>query len=301
MKRRNLIFNVLLGCSLALGACTSGKESVKFGLITDLHFAHRDNAGNRNYEQSDDKVRIAMDEFKSHSLDFVIQLGDLKDQGKTKEETISFLKEIDGVLESYGIPIYHVLGNHDEDNISKKDFLSNISGPSECYGKNYYSFKVRGVKFIVLDANYRLDGTDYDTGNFNWEEAMVPQHELDWLADELKKGDEPVVVFIHQLLDTDTGLYKGLYVHNASDVNKLLTESGRVLAVFQGHHHAGAYAVQDNIHYFTMNGVIEGKLPESNAYAVVEILPNGDILVDGFALCPDKILRNLSDKGKGLK
>lgn len=83
-------------------------------------------------------------------------------------------------------------------------------------------------------------------------------------------------------------------IRNASDVNKLLVQSKRVLAVFQGHHHAGAYSIQDNIHYFTMNGIIEGNLPDSNSYAIVEIMPNGDILVDGYALCPDKILRNLS-------
>lgn len=295
MKRRYLLnycFFILL--FLQLSSCESTEDNVKFGLITDLHFAHRKNAGNRNYEQSDDKVRIAMDEFKRHRLDFIIQLGDLKDQGKSKEETIDFLKEINSVLGDYNKPIYHVLGNHDMDNISKKDFLSNITSPSECRGKNYYSFKVRGIKFIVLDANYRLDGTDYDSGNYNWEEALIPDHEMEWLAQELKEGNEPIVVFTHQLLDTDSNIYKGLYIRNASDVNKLLVQSKRVLAVFQGHHHAGAYSLQDNIHYFTMNGIIEGNLPDNNSYAIVEIMPNGDILVDGYALCPDKILRNLS-------
>ncbi|MGI6572303.1 MAG: metallophosphoesterase [Fermentimonas sp.] len=288
----NCIFVLFL--SFQFVSCESSEENVKFGLITDVHYARCENIGNRNYDQSDDKVRIAMDEFKLHSLDFIIQLGDFKDQGKTREETITFLKEINGVLDSYGKPIYHVLGNHDMDNISKKDFLSNITSPSECRGKNYYSFKVRGIKFIVLDANYRLDETDYDSGNYNWEEAMIPKHEMDWLSKELKDGDEPVVVFIHQLLDTDSNIYKGLYVHNAAEVNHLMIQSKRVLAVFQGHHHEGAYSIQDNIHYFTMKGMVEGKLPNSNSYAIVEIMPNGDILIDGYALCPDKILRNLS-------
>ncbi len=77
------------------------------------------------------------------------------------------------------------------------------------------------------------DQSDYDSGNFNWEIALVPDKELEWLRQELHEGKEPVIIFIHQLLDKGSGLYEGLYVKNAEQVNQVLIESQRVLAVFK--------------------------------------------------------------------
>lgn len=285
-----VLFLIFFSCS------NDVKKNVTFGLLTDLHFAHREDKGNRCYNESFKKATIAMKDFNSFQLDFIVELGDLKDQSEkpNKKETISFLKEIDSLLISYGKPVYHVLGNHDMDNISKNEYLLNTSNPKGCKGKNYYSFKCNGYKFIVLDGNYNLDQTDYDSGNFNWEEAIIPDHEFNWLKNELEKGEEPIIVFIHQLLDNESNLYKGLYIRNADEVNELLVKSNRVLAVFQGHHHDGGYSYQNGIHYFTMKGMIEGKLPDNNSYAIVEIYSNGDIVVDGFCLCQDKVMRNAS-------
>ena len=65
---------------------------------------------------------------------------------------------------------------------------------------------------------------------------------------ELREGIEPIIIFIHQLLDYQSGLYKGLYVLNANEVNRLLVKSKRVLAVFQGHHHAGNFSYMREFH-----------------------------------------------------
>ena len=63
---------------------------------------------------------------------------------------------------------YHVLGNHDADSISKEQFLANIKNTNISDGSKYYSFDLKGLHFIVLDANYCADGSDYDHGNFSW-------------------------------------------------------------------------------------------------------------------------------------
>lgn len=277
-----------------LCSCNKQDNILTFGLITDLHYANREKSGNRFYSESLDKAKIAMKEFNSYNVDFVIELGDLKDQGEKpdKKETINFLKKIDSLLLSYGKPVYHVLGNHDMDNLSKKEFLSNINNPPGTENKSYYSFRCKGYKFIVLDGNYNLNQTDYDSGNYDWKEAIIPKHEMKWLENELNDGDEPIIVFIHQLLDNNSNLYKGLYIKNASEVNSLLAKSKRVLAVFQGHHHNGNYSYQNGIHYFTMKGMIEAKLP-NNAFAVVDIMPSGDIIINGFGICQDKIMRRI--------
>ena len=61
-----------------------------------------------------------------------------------------------------------------------------------------------------------------------------------------------------------------------------LEASGRVLAVFQGHHHAGGYRQISGIHYCTLRAMVEGPGQDNNAFAVVDALPNGEVRVNGF-------------------
>ncbi|MDR1859991.1 MAG: metallophosphoesterase [Bacteroidales bacterium] len=274
------------GCSSLLSA--SGSNIVRFGLVTDLHFAHRAKSGSRYYEQSVAKLRDAIRVFNEQKPDFIIELGDFKDQGSTATDTLAFLDEIEAEYQTFNGPAYHVLGNHDQDNISKEDFFKHISNPGAANGKRYYSFAVNGVKFIVLDANYKEDGTDYDRGNFDWTKAFIPSSQTEWLSRELNTR-KPVVIFLHQLLDV-TRRKDGTVVGNADAVNEILARRGNVMAVFQGHHHAGSYNFSNGIHYFTMNGMIEGALPKNNSYAVVSIDKSHSITVDGYFNCEDRLL-----------
>lgn len=281
----------LLVSSGLFTACKKETKSLRFGIITDLHYADRENIGNRHCSQSIKKLKEAMTVFKNDSLDFIIELGDFKDQGKipNRNESLHFLDAIEEIFQSSPLPAYHVLGNHDMDCISKKDFLSHTNNSGAAKGKNYYAFKVHGIKCIVLDANYNKDGSDYDKGNFDWTYASIPDTQRNWLAQELKDGDEPILIFIHQLLNEKTDPL--VRVHNAKEIRLLLTQSNRVLAVFQGHHHVGGYEKEDSIHYLTIPGAIEGAYPENNSYAIVELSPSGDISIDGYSKCPDRTLK----------
>jgi alkaline phosphatase len=145
-------------------------------------------------------------------------------------------------------------------------------------GLSYYSYDAKGLHCIVLDANYRSDGSDYDHGNFDWTDANIPAAELDWLRQDLAASRGPIVVFVHQLLD-GTG---SVYVKNASEVRQILEASGRVLTVFQGHHHPGSYSHINGMHYCTLKGMIEGHGADNNAYAIVEVRPDLNITVTGY-------------------
>ena len=92
----------------------------------------------------------------------------------------------------------------------------------------------------MLDGNCNEDGSDYDSGDFNWTKAFVPaEPEENGCWQELKKDDLPVVIFIHELLDTFSGIDKELCIGNAEEIVSILEQSGKVVAVIQGHHHAG--------------------------------------------------------------
>ncbi len=288
MDRRDFLKRLSGGILLATlpchYSCKIPTRSLRFGIVTDIHYADREPWGTRFYKGSIAKLQHAIDLFNKEDLDFIIELGDLKDQNipGNKEETIGFLKKIESVFKSYKGPSYHVLGNHDMDCISKEDFLQYTSNPGNADKKTYYSFDVRNIRFIVLDANFNEDGTPYDSGNFDWTQAYLPKEQLEWLSLELKKDDKYVVVFIHQLLDSFSDIYESVCVKNANEVIALLESRKNVLAVFQGHHHEGHYSFRKNIHYCTIKGMIEGELPDNNSFAIVEIHPNYDISISGF-------------------
>lgn len=261
---------------------------VRFGIVTDLHYARRPVAGTCHYEASIHKLREAVNIFNKSNLDFIIELGDFKDEGIDREETLSFLDEIESEYRRFQGPAYHVLGNHDMDNISKADFLAHTENAGNAKNRTSYSFVHQGVKFLVLDANYNADGTDYNSGNFDWTQACIPQTQQDWLSHELA-AKQPAVIFMHQLLNP-TPKQHHVCVANADDIINILEKSNRVLAVFQGHYHAGSYHFANEIHYFTLKSMIEGAFPENSSFAVVEIDESLNITIDGFYNCEDAYL-----------
>jgi len=253
---------------------------VRFGIVTDCHYADADTAGSRYYRHSLDKLGECVEAMNAQKVDFLAELGDFKDQDSppAEQKTLSYLRAVESEFCKFDGPTYHVLGNHDQDSLSKAQFLANIENAGINSGRNYYSFDFNGVHFIVLDANYKSDGADYDHGNFDWTDANVPPAELRWLRRDLTSSCGAVIVLIHQLLD-GTGSH---YVKNAAEVRQVLEQSGRVLAVFQGHQHNGGYSQIEGIHYYTLKAVIEGPGPENNSYAVVEVRPDMSINITGY-------------------
>ena len=284
----------LAGLALTPFSCTgpTGRrrrpEAVRFGIVTDCHYADADTAGTRFYRHSLDKLGECVEAMNEQQVDFLVELGDFKDQNSppVEQKTLSYLRAVESVFCKFNGPAYHVLGNHDQDSLSKAQFLTNIENAGIDPGRSYYSFDFNGVHFVVLDANYKSDGTDYDHGNFDWTDANVPLDELQWLRRDLAASRGAVIVLVHQLLD-GAGSH---YVKNAAEVRQIIEQSGRVLAVFQGHRHDGGYSLIKGIHYYTLKAVIEGPAPANNSYAVVEVRPDMNINVTGYRKAVDKQL-----------
>jgi predicted phosphodiesterase len=284
----------LAGMAIAPLSCTqwttSGQKRgiARLGIVTDSHYADADTIGSRYYRHSLDKMNECVELMNEKKVNFLIELGDFKDQNNpgVEQKTLTYLVAIEKVFQNFKGPTYHVLGNHDMDSISKEQFLTNVKNTSIDPSKSYYSFDFNGVHFVVLDANYKADGTDYDHGNFNWTDANIPPAELNWLKQDLTATRGPAIVFIHQLLD-GTG---PVYVNNAADIRQILEQSGKVTAVFQGHHHEGSYSYIEGIHYYTLKAMVEGPGQENNSYAIVEILPDQTINVTGYRKAVSKEL-----------
>ena len=295
MKRRTFIQCLSGGMlwSATLPLQSSSIRPLRFGLVTDLHYAEKDVSINRYYRQSIRKLEDAVREFNRQKLDFVVELGDFKDMDANHDAAtaLRFLDDIEAELQQFRGKVYHVLGNHDMDCISKEDFMKHTTNPGKTNGRSYYSFTTKGVRFIVLDANFNEDRTPYCKGNFEWQKAYIPQEEIDWLRRELQHVDMPIITLCHQLLDRFSNVEKSVCVGNADEVVKLLEENGHVMAVIQGHHHTGHYSQRNGIHYWTMKAMIESEYPQHNSFAVVSIDPKGVISVEGFADCESREMR----------
>jgi len=275
-------------------SCTSKVASrfeagtVRFGIVADSHYADADTVGSRFYRHSLDKLTECVGLMNTQKVDFLLELGDFKDQDSppVEQRTISYLQAVEKIFQRFGGPTYHVLGNHDVDSISKTQFLAQIENTNISPDRTYYSFDFNGLHFVVLDANYRSDGADYDHGNFDWADANIPNFELQWLKQDLAATPGPTIVFVHQPLD-GTG---HVYVNNAEEVRQILQQSGKILTVLQGHNHPGDYSQIQGIHYYTLKAQVEGPSPENNSYAIVEVHPDRSITITGYRKAASKQL-----------
>lgn len=266
------------------------KPIIQFGMVTDMHYADADIRGSRHYRESLPKLETCVTFMNDQKVRFLMELGDLKDQDQSANEkdTLKYLKTIETAFAKFKGPRYHVLGNHDMDSISKKQFLTHAKNTDIHKDASYYSFDKEGLHFVVLDACYTAEGLDYDHGNFSWKDANIPEKQCTWLKNDLASNSKPTIVFVHQQLDGETNHC----IKNAAEVRQILQKSQNVLAVFHGHNHAGHYSHIEGIHYYTLKAVVEGSGEENNAYATVDVFDDHSIVVTGYR---NAVSMNMSD------
>lgn len=257
-----------------LFAADEGRQaSLKFGVVTDIHYADKAPTPTRFYRESLDKLSVDLKFLESHHPDFIVELGDLIDKTEDAGQQIEFLKGIDKVYAKAGCDRHYVLGNHCVETLTKAEFIGNCGATAP-----HYSFDKGGFHFVVLDACFRSDGVPYGRNNHDWKDTKIPPEQIEWLRQDLRRSGKPTIVFAHQRLDGE-GAH---WVENAADVRAALAESGQVLAVFQGHSHKNDYRRLDGIHFCTLVAVVEGSGTENNGSALVSLFEDGSIRIEGF-------------------
>lgn len=285
-SRRRFFRRTALGLGIAcmgtdvfgrLAAAESSTKPLLIGVVTDVHYADAKTQGTRHYRDSIGKLQKAIDTFNKLHVAFAIELGDFVDAGGTKEDELAFLKTIDKVYQGFRGDRHYVLGNHCLNAFTKKEFLAACGSKNK---RSYYSFDCGDYHFVVLDADFKRDGSPYANGNFQWTDTWIPKSEQEWLKSDLAAvSHKKTIVFLHQNLHDEKSPHG---VKNAPDVRRILEQAGNVLAVFQGHDHAGGYAKIGGIHYSTLKAMVEGPAPQNNSYAVVALDASGGIRLEGF-------------------
>lgn len=221
-----------------------------------------------NYPQ---RLSAFVEAMNAWPADFVIELGDFVNGWVVLGANLGdpyripqILEEAEAIYARFDGPRYHVIGNHDVYNLSKEEYLERVNITS-----TYYSFNAGAYHFVVLDVQYDEEGNDL-AYTYTGVRGFLPQVELDWLREDLSSTDDPTIVCVHQMLDTEPTQAGWTLIGNNKEVQGVLAESGVVIAVFQGHDHANRYSLIDGIHYITFEALVDEGAPPSWAKVTLD-------------------------------
>ena len=224
---------------------------MKFLLFSDFHYAPGMMTGKalgRNLEDLRKLQQIALNE----SCDFIIHGGDLVHG--SLEKVSHFLEEYN----SFSIPSYHCLGNHETDNATYTDVLSSYN-----LNNGYYYFDCKGYRIIVIDSNYYcINGeyshysNEYSDKNVNlkipYRDFIAPEQLL-WLKKTIEDSPFPCITISHQSFCRESDGIKNQY-----EVRKIINDANKkkahsVILCMNGHNHCDHLRILDGVLYFEVN------------------------------------------------
>ena len=222
-------------------------DVVRFCLFADLHYLPGE-FPNDSFAFLDAIIERA----RTAKVDFIIHLGDLVHRSLDPRARAFVAR-----YNACGLPAYHTIGNHENDGGTERDTLRLYGLP-----RGYYSFDVKGFRFIVCDCNYirRRDGRveHYSQANyFGVGEGDVtgwmPEEQIAWLARTIDEAPGACVVCSHQSFERERG-----GVPNWRAVRKVFDDAnrahpGRVRLVMNGHYHTDNLRILNGIAYYDVN------------------------------------------------
>ncbi|MBM3494882.1 MAG: alkaline phosphatase [Armatimonadetes bacterium] len=273
---------VLQAGAVAIGAAASAKPRVEvrgltLGICADVHYADADPRGERHYRLSLDRMREAAATWSRHDVDAVVELGDFVDTGPKADvaaET-AFLRAIEREFRKGAPQRHHVLGNHCVATLTKEQFLRTVG-----QRRAHYSFDLRGIHCVVLDACYRGDGVAYGEAPFEWTDTEIPATQRQWLEADLARTRLTTVVFVHQRLDLPQG--NDYAIHSSEAVRGILEADGKVAAVLMGHSHENEVRRIGGIPYIALDAMVDGDATSGNAFGILNVAPDGALSLQGF-------------------
>lgn len=249
------------------------RVSLTIGFVTDLHFgpaAYHDGKLRKLTHHAPELTRGAVRAMnETFRPDLLVNLGDdIEDE--SREADLARYTECQDILRTAKAELVNVAGNHDTIHLTRDD-LARVWRHD---GPLFYALDRGGFHLVVLHTLERKDL-----------EVRIPHAQLEWLAADLARTNLPVIVLMHhsaseQDLD-DSFWFKGLahlaLVKERAELRRILQESGKVRAVFNGHVHRNHLDVIAGIPYVTIQSLIEnldedapGRAAGAHAVATVD-------------------------------
>jgi len=203
---------------------------LRFGICADLHYDIMPDGLSR--------INKFIDAMQAEKVDFIVQMGDFCKVLPQNQPLLDAWSRFKG-------PRYHVIGNHDTDGGSTREQVVEFwKMPAK-----YYSFDQKGYHFVVLDAN---EGEATPVRKYP---SMLSHQQLSWLEKDLESTTLPVMVFVHQGLDSDSGVENAMKVRYILEQANAKSKTKKVHMVFSGHHHKDYMNTINGIHYIQINSM----------------------------------------------
>jgi len=298
MKKLLMIISLLLfGLQLFAQWTGTDCESFKFGIVTDVQYCPCPTSGTKFYANSPSKLSICFDSLNTKNLEFIVHLGDVVDRDFVNFDVIL------PVFARATVPLYHVLGNHEYQNMNceQQPLVHTKLGMNS----KYYDFTIKKWRFIVLNSTdlhknaycggskmfLRSDSLLKKVQNemkycaFSWNGGISSEQKL-WLKQQLDlavTNNEKVVVFSHMPIYPQT--FGNLW--NDTEILDIIDGYTNIVAYVCGHNHEGGYAIRNNVHYFIHKGMVETE--STGTYSWVEVKAN-QLVIHGYGNETDRIL-----------
>jgi DNA repair exonuclease SbcCD nuclease subunit len=252
------------------------------GLITDVHLGPvrmKDGTPVKLTGYAEPLAREVVQTWRARDRpDLVLNLGDVLEDVSPEQDRAHYERFLE-VLSEAGAPALHVAGNHDQVHLSDRALLGLWGLPAAARvhaGSTAYGVAVGGFHFVVLSTHFGSDGVFLGDG------------QLGFLKAELERAEGPVLLLTHQ--GVSDAILTGNHwfehdphtclVHERAEIRRLLEQSGKVAAAFNGHAHWNHLAVAGGIPYVTLQSLTEnvtrdGEPTPAATYAVVDIDPSG--------------------------
>lgn len=239
----------------------SFSRTLKFAQVSDVHYSTvRADNSYKLLSKTKPLLEDAVDQINNtRNLDFVVITGDMIDK-PTKES----LEEATDILNTLHAPWYAVIGNHDTttDGYLKKDkFIEilNEKNPNFKFDTTYYTFKTK--------SGYRLIFMDGAKNKGISSNGIIPQEELTWLDDVLKKSKNDVVlIFIHFPL-VPPFESPNHEILNADEFKAVLDKYEMPIAIFSGHYHMTKIVKRGNVLHVSTPSLAG----YPNAFRIIEV------------------------------
>ena len=209
---------------LSSAAVRTLAKPVRIGVIADLH--------HDVMHDGDDRLEAFLAEMSVSNPDAILQLGDFAYPGSRNSELITRFNEAH-------VRSLHVIGNHDTDaGFTKDNCIETWGMPSR-----YYARDIEGIKLLVLDCNDA--GSPTHAGGYV---SYVGKEQVEWLREQLKTLDGPIIVASHQPL---AGAHA---VDNAEELQAVLGDAAsKVILAINGHSHIDEVIRVRNVTYMHVN------------------------------------------------
>src|SRR6185312_1496777 len=122
-------------------------QTITIAHLSDLHI------GLTSHPGTEERLQHAIDMLRTRHIDAIVVTGDIGDQFETSWQTARTM------LASLHVPVYYVPGNHDDSATTSARYNS-------FFGKDYYTFQVKGIHFVALDSQL--------LGNFSTFQSSTP-------------------------------------------------------------------------------------------------------------------------------